>query len=457
MPIKKKTVFVCQECGYDSPKWVGRCPGCGQWNTLVEETISPQPSSGSAVHSLSMRERNKPKPLADISLADAPRFSCGSCELDRVLGGGIIPGSLILMVGDPGVGKSSLNLRVSAFAAKTHRVLYVSGEESMQQIRLRAERIGALEKELFVLSETNFENIRTSVEEMKPELLIIDSIQTIFRPDIQSAPGSVSQVRECAVELLRLAKDNAIAILIIGHVTKDGTLAGPRVLEHIVDTVLYFEGGRNCQYRILRAVKNRFGSTNEIGLFEMRDSGLIDVPDISKLFLSDNVTNPGVTVTPTVEGTRPLLVEIQALVASTPYVPPRRTSDFVDIKRLQLLLAVLEKRVNLSIGACDVYVKIAGGIKIDEPACDLALCLALASSFSNRPLKPRTAVFGEVGLSGEVRAVSSADIRINEAAKLGFTTIVLPEKNAAKIKAPAGISLIGVATVKDALKKILIK
>ncbi|WP_196604991.1 DNA repair protein RadA [Pectinatus haikarae] len=449
---KKKNVFVCQSCGYDSPKWMGKCPGCGSWNTMVEETVKTD-----VRHGLSLGLTDRPQSaqlLSDISLAKMPRFSTGSSELDRVLGGGIIPGSLVLVVGDPGVGKSSLNLQVCSCVSKSKKVLYITGEESLQQIRMRAERINALSDTMKVLSETDMERIGIHVDAEKPELLIVDSIQTIFRPDVQSAPGSVSQVRECAVELLRIAKSRGIAVFIIGHVTKDGTLAGPRVLEHIVDTVLYFEGERNAQYRILRAIKNRFGSTNELGLFEMRDTGLKDVPDASSLFLSETVLGPGIVIVPTVEGTRPLLVEIQALVAATPYIPPRRTADSVDIKRIQLLLAVLEKRINLSMGACDVYVKVAGGIKIDEPACDLALCIALASSFTNKIVKERTVVFGEVGLTGEVRAVNGADIRIKEACKLGFKNIIIPQKNISSIGHMKNVSVIGVTTVKEALKAV---
>ncbi|WP_196592703.1 DNA repair protein RadA [Pectinatus sottacetonis] len=451
MPVKKKTLFVCQECGYNAPKWMGKCPGCGAWNTMVEETAKTTAKHGLSL-GLNKGEMQKPQLLSAISLAKSPRFTTGSSELDRVLGGGIIPGSMVLMVGDPGVGKSSLNLRVCSYVSQGKKVLYITGEESLQQIRMRADRIHALSDTMMVLSETNMEYINDNVTTNKPDLLVIDSIQTIFRPDIQSAPGSVSQVRECAVELLRIAKTNGVAVFIIGHVTKDGTLAGPRVLEHIVDTVLYFEGERNAQFRILRAIKNRFGSTNEIGLFEMRDIGLIDVPDASKLFLSETILDSGIIITPTVEGTRPLLVEIQALVTATPYIPPRRTSDSVDIKKIQLLLAVLEKRVNLSMGACDVYVKIAGGIKIDEPACDLALCIALTSSFTNKIVKPKTIVFGEVGLSGEIRAVNSADIRVKEACKLGFTNVIVPQKNLMTIGKIPHVAIYGVKNIKEALK-----
>ena len=450
MAKKKKTAYVCQNCGYDTFKWMGKCPGCGEWNSLVEEIVTPPTEERRGVGTL---QSEPPQPIGSIAVEDLPRFSTGSGELDRVLGGGVIPGSMVLIVGDPGVGKSSLTLRVSADIARAgHRVLYVTGEESARQIRMRADRLQAIADELLVVSETNLDAICAHVEREQPALFIIDSIQTMYRPDIESAPGSVSQVRECAMELMRIAKNVGIAVFVIGHVTKEGSLAGPRVLEHIVDTVLYFEGERNAQFRILRAVKNRFGSTNELGLFEMRDTGLADVPDASKLFLSDREPDSGTVVVPTVEGTRPLLVEIQSLVAETPYMPPRRTADSVDVKRIQLLLAVLEKRVKLPIGACDVYVKVAGGIKIDEPAADLGLCVAMASSFANRLVRPKAIVFGEVGLSGEIRAVSQADVRLKEAAKLGFRAAVLPQKNAERLKSIKGIDLFGAATLAEALR-----
>lgn len=452
---KKKTMYVCQECGYDTPKWLGKCPGCGRWNTLVEEIIHEEKGQARGLN-LGLQESSKPCPISEVTVEELPRMTSGSQELDRVLGGGIIPGSMVLIVGDPGIGKSSLTLKVCAdVATMGKRVLYITGEESVRQVRMRADRLQAVHEGLLVVSETNLETIEQHIAALKPELLVVDSIQTIFRPDVQSAPGSVSQVRECAVEILRVAKTNGIAAFVVGHVTKDGTLAGPRVLEHIVDTVLYFEGGSNSEYRLLRAVKNRFGSTNEIGLFEMRDIGLVDVPDASRLFLSERTEEAGSIIVPTVEGTRPLLVEIQALVAQTPYVPPRRTSDSVDIKRLQLLLAVLEKRVHLSIGACDVFVKVAGGIRIDEPAADLGICVAMASSFANRMLRPQTIVFGEVGLSGEVRAVSQAEGRLREAQRLGFTSAVLPMKNYQQLQGErnlTGIKLYGAANLTDALR-----
>ena len=452
---KKKTMFVCQQCGYDAPKWLGRCPGCGQWNTMAEEVIQQEKDSRQQGLNLGLSDKSRPVPITQVRVEDLPRITSGSGELDRVLGGGIIPGSMVLIVGDPGIGKSSLNLKVCSNLAEAGKsVLYVTGEESTRQVRMRADRLNAVSEKLMIASETNLEVIEKHILDIKPSLLVIDSIQTIFRPDVQSAPGSVSQVRECAVELLRIAKTNGISVLVIGHVTKDGTLAGPRVLEHIVDTVLYFEGGSNSGYRLLRAVKNRFGSTNEIGLFEMRGIGLVDVPDASKLFLSERTEDAGSIIVPTMEGTRPLLVEVQALVAKTPYVPPHRTSDSVDLKRLQLLLAVLEKRVHLSIGACDVYVKVAGSIRIDEPAADLGICVAMASSFAGRLLRPQTIVFGEVGLAGEIRAVSQAEGRIREAARLGFSNAILPQKNLEQLKGldkELGVRLFGAVNLQDAL------
>ena len=452
---KKKTMFVCQQCGYDAPRWLGRCPGCGQWNTMAEEVIQQEKDSRQQGLNLGLSDKSRPVPITQVRVEDLPRITSGSGELDRVLGGGIIPGSMVLIVGDPGIGKSSLNLKVCSNLAEAGKsVLYVTGEESTRQVRMRADRLNAVSEKLMIASETNLEVIEKHILDIKPSLLVIDSIQTIFRPDVQSAPGSVSQVRECAVELLRIAKTNGISVLVIGHVTKDGTLAGPRVLEHIVDTVLYFEGGSNSEYRLLRAVKNRFGSTNEIGLFEMRGIGLVDVPDASKLFLSERTEDAGSIIVPTMEGTRPLLVEVQALVAKTPYVPPHRTSDSVDLKRLQLLLAVLEKRVHLSIGACDVYVKVAGSIRIDEPAADLGICVAMASSFAGRLLRPQTIVFGEVGLAGEIRAVSQAEGRIREAARLGFSNAILPQKNLEQLKGldkELGVRLFGAVNLQDAL------
>lgn len=450
MAKKKKTMYVCQECGHDSSKWYGKCPACGAWNTLKEEIVTEHDNRS---FSVGIGGKSKVESIGNVETEDLPRFSAGSKELDRVLGGGIIPASLVLIVGDPGVGKSSLTLATCAKVAREgKKVLYVTGEESARQVRMRADRLNAIADNLFVVSETNLSTIENHIENTEPKLLIIDSIQTMFRPELDSAPGSVSQVRESAVELLRIAKSKGIAVFIIGHVTKDGSLAGPRVLEHIVDTVLYFEGERHASYRTLRAVKNRFGSTNELGLFEMRETGLMDVPDASKMFLSDRQGDPGTVVIPTMEGTRPLLVELQALASQTPYVPPRRTSDAVDIKSLQLLLAVLEKRVHLPLGTCDVYVKVAGGIKIDEPAADLGICAAIASSFSGRPLRNGTIIFGEVGLSGELRAVGQMEQRVMEAKRLGFKNVVLPQKNLRDIeKTFPTMKLYGAEILREAL------
>lgn len=453
---KRKVAYVCQECGHDSLKWFGRCPGCGAWGTLAEEPLAPVPARGRSAGGLGGGQ--PPVPIAAIDTEDAPRTLTGSVELDRVLGQGIVQGSLVLIVGDPGVGKSSLTLQVCAHVARTQgKVLYVTGEESTRQVRLRADRLGALHANLFVLSETNLEAITAYALQLKPHLLVIDSIQTVYRPDIASAPGSVSQVREGAAELLRLAKTHQIATFVVGHVTKEGSLAGPRVLEHIVDTVLYFEGERNAQFRVLRAVKNRFGSTNEIGLFDMRGAGLCDVPDASKFFLSERpAAVSGSVVVPTVEGTRPLLVELQALVSSSPFVPPRRTADGVDLKRVQLLLAVLEKRVGLLLGGSDVFVKVAGGIMVDEPAIDLGLAVALASSFRDASADPLTVIFGEVGLAGEVRAVTQAEQRIREAAKMGFRRVILPAGNQKALDLGATkVELVGVDTVAAGLAAAL--
>lgn len=456
-----KTHYVCQDCGYDTSKWLGRCPGCGAWGTLTEERVSEAKDEGRRGLSLGVGSSgSKPVPIAQVETEDLPRYSGGSGELDRVLGGGIIPGSVVLIAGDPGVGKSSLTIRVCAQVARQgKKVLYVTGEESARQVKMRADRLGAIADNLYVVSETNLTTITAHIENIQPELLVIDSIQTVFMPEIASAPGSVSQVRECAVELLRIAKTAGMALFVVGHVTKEGSLAGPRVLEHIVDTVLFFEGEKNAGYRILRAVKNRFGNTNEIGLFEMRESGLVDVPDASELFLSERADDAGSVIIPTVEGTRPLLVEIQALVAKTPYVPPRRTTDAIDLKRLQLLVAVLEKRVNLPLGLCDVFVKAGGGIKIDEPAADLGLCVAMASSYAGRKPRQKMIVIGEVGLAGEVRAVSQIDNRLREASRLGFTTAVIPRKNADSLteKKPYGLKVQGVSSLREALSAALPK
>lgn len=453
---KNKTVYVCQECGHESLKWLGKCPACSAWNSMVEEVVHHETTARRGL-SLGLSSGQNPVPIGEVNVEETPRFSTGSGELNRVLGGGLLPGSLTMIVGDPGVGKSSMTIKVcSNVAAQGGKVLYVTGEESTQQIKLRADRLSAIHEHLYVLSETNLEVIEQQALKLQPSLLVIDSIQTIFQPELSSAPGSVSQVRECAVQLLKLAKSHFIATCLVGHVLKDGSLAGPRTLEHIVDTVLYFEGDRNAQYRILRAIKNRFGSTNELGLFEMRNEGLIDVPDASKIFLAERPLDvPGSIVVPTIEGTRPLLVEVQALVSSSSFMPPRRAADGVDIKRIQLLLAVLEKRMGMSIGVADVYVKVAGGINVDEPAIDLGLAVALASSFRNCQTSAGTAVFGEIGLAGEVRAVTQVEPRIREAERMGFKRMILPKGNLKGLLLKTGMKLVGVETVQEGLDAAL--
>jgi DNA repair protein RadA/Sms len=449
------TRYVCQECGYESPKWLGRCAGCGAWNTMVEEVVTPAPARLGISPGRSGGE--KPVAITAVEAGDAPRFPTGSGELDRVLGGGIVPGSFVLVGGDPGIGKSTLLLQLAARVATAYGpVLYVTGEESARQVRLRADRLGALSERLYVISETNLDLIEQHTAQLSPVLLIVDSIQTVFRPDLASAPGSVTQVREGAAQLLRLAKSRSTAVFIVGHVTKEGSLAGPRVLEHIVDTVLYFEGERHASFRVLRAVKNRFGSTNEIGLFEMRDAGLAEVANASQLFLSERPLHvAGSVVVPSMEGTRPLLVEVQALVSASTFVTPRRTADGIDQNRVQLLIAVLEKRVGLLLGNHDAYVKVAGGVRIEEPAVDLGLAVALASSFRDQPPDPHTVVIGEVGLAGEVRAVSRVEQRLREAEKMGFQRAVLPQANVRSLSLRTGMELVGVDTVMEGLEAAL--
>lgn len=453
---KAKSLFICQECGQESARWLGKCPGCGNWNTMVEEVVAPAaPARPGISPGLSLGE--KPVQISMVEAEDAPRFPTGLGELDRVLGGGIVPGSLVLVGGDPGIGKSTILLQLAAQVAETQgTVLYVSGEESARQVRLRADRLTTLSNRLYVMSETNLDIIEQQALQLKPQLLIVDSIQTVFKPELPSAPGSVTQVREGAAQLLRLAKTHGIPVFIVGHVTKEGSLAGPRVLEHIVDTVLYFEGERHASFRVLRAVKNRFGSTNEIGLFEMRDVGLVEVLNASELFLSERPLDvAGSIVVPSMEGTRPLLVEVQALVSASTFVSPRRTADGIDVNRVQLLIAVLEKRVGLLLGNHDAYVKVAGGVKISEPAVDLGLAAALASSFRDRPPDPRTVVIGEVGLAGEVRAVSRVEQRIREAEKMGFKRAVLPQGNLKNLGFKSSLELIGVETVMEGLEATL--
>ena len=445
----KKSIFFCQNCGHEEAKWLGQCPACKEWNTFVEERIDSGITKGTTVAARAVHEA-KVVPLTEVTADDDTRSETGIKELDRVLGGGIVPGSLV--GGDPGIGKSTLLLQVCQRMAQMKKILYISGEESQAQIKLRANRMGNFTSGLLLLCETNLGIIRSVIEKERPELVIIDSIQTMYSEDVTSAPGSVSQVRESTNVFMQLAKGLCIPIFIVGHVTKEGTVAGPRVLEHMVDTVLYFEGDRHASYRILRAVKNRFGSTNEIGVFEMRQSGLVEVENPSEYMLSGKPENAsGSVVACSMEGTRPILLEIQALVCRTNFGMPRRTAAGTDYNRVNLLMAVLEKRLGMSLGNCDAYVNIAGGIKMNEPAIDLGIVMALVSSYRNRPIDEKTIVFGEVGLSGEVRAVNMPEQRVAEAKKLGFETCILPEISLKMVKEIQGIRLVGVKTVNEAV------
>lgn len=450
---KNASVFFCQECGYESAKWLGQCPACHEWNTFAEEP-KVSTSRGKMASPGRRSEAKEPVSLKHIDSDSQDRISTGMAELDQVLGGGIVPGSLVLVGGDPGIGKSTLLLQVCRnLADRLEQVLYISGEESLQQIKLRAVRIGEFSDSLKLLCETNLSDIEAVVLKNRPQVVIIDSIQTMFQEEISSAPGSVSQVREATGVLMRLAKEQNIAIFIVGHVTKEGTVAGPRVLEHMVDTVLYFEGDRHASYRILRGVKNRFGSTNEIGVFEMTDIGLREVSNPSEYMLSGKPEGAsGSVVVCMMEGTRPMLLEVQALVCRTNFGLPRRTAAGMDYNRLNLLMAVLEKRLNLPLSSYDAYVNIAGGVRLSEPALDLGLVLAIISSYRDVPIPDKTLVFGEVGLSGEVRAVGMAQQRVQEAKRLGFDRIILPKSSLSQLKSITGIRLEGVSTVRDAME-----
>ncbi|MEQ6376589.1 DNA repair protein RadA [Bacillaceae bacterium S4-13-56] len=454
---KVKTKYVCQECGYESPKWMGKCPGCHEWNTLVEETFITK-SSGRRPTTFQVNDSTrKPEKISAIQSSQEPRVTTYMKEFNRVLGGGIVPGSLVLVGGDPGIGKSTLLLQISAqLSTKGLRVLYISGEESAKQTKLRADRLEIAGDELYVLSETNLELIGQTIDQLSPSFVVIDSIQTIYRDEIASAPGSVSQVRECTSEIMRIAKSKGIAIFIVGHVTKEGSIAGPRLLEHMVDSVLYFEGERHHTFRILRSVKNRFGSTNEMGIFEMKEEGLVEVANPSEIFLEERSRGAsGSTIVASMEGTRPVLVEIQALISPTAFGNPRRMATGLDHNRVPLLMAVLEKRVGLLLQNQDAYVKVAGGVKLDEPAIDLAVAVSIASSFRDQPSNPEDVFIGEVGLTGEIRRVARIEQRVKEAAKLGFKRVILPSKNIGGWTVPEGIEIIGVDTVKEALKEAL--
>ena len=447
---KSRTLYYCRECGYESPKWMGQCPGCKEWNTFSEEpVVKKTASSGRNKAAAHIQE---PKSLSEVKTDEDERMPTGIREFDRVLGGGMVVGSLVLVGGDPGIGKSTLLLQMCRdMSAKQHKILYVSGEESLRQIKMRAERLGVFSDSLRLLSETNLESIENAIEAMKPGIVVIDSIQTMYREDIAASPGSVSQVRETTGTLLRIAKGMGITVFIVGHVTKEGVVAGPRVLEHMVDTVLYFEGENNAAYRILRSVKNRFGSTNEIGVFEMRGDGLREVPNPSEFMLQGKPEGePGSVVAASLEGTRPILIEVQALICQTNFNMPRRTAAGTDYNRVNLLMAVLEKRAGIMLAGCDAYINVAGGMRVNEPALDLGIVLAILSSYRNRPVDSGTIVFGEVGLTGEVRAVNMAESRVAEAARMGYTACILPESSRENIRNPK-LRLIGVRNVRELL------
>ena len=454
MAKAKKSIFFCQNCGHEESKWLGQCPSCKEWNTFVEEILNTGITKGVTVASKTVREAQV-VPLSKVSADDDTRMEVGIKELDRVLGGGIVPGSLVLVGGDPGIGKSTLLLQVCQRVAMEKRVLYISGEESSTQIKIRANRMGRFTEQVLLFCETNLSEIQMVIEKEHPDLVVIDSIQTMYSEGVSSAPGSVSQVREATNIFMHLAKGLCIPIFIVGHVTKEGTVAGPRVLEHMVDTVLYFEGDRHASYRILRAVKNRFGSTNEIGVFEMKQNGLSEVANPSEYMLSGKPENAsGSVVACSMEGTRPILIEIQALVCQSNFGMPRRTAAGTDYNRVNLLMAVLEKKIGLAMSNYDAYVNIAGGIKMNEPAIDLGIVMALVSSYKNRVIHEKMIVFGEVGLSGEVRAVSMPEQRVAEAKKLGFDTCVLPAVSMEMVKNIQGIRLIGVKDISEAIQLV---
>ncbi|VTS24597.1 DNA repair protein RadA [Streptococcus pseudoporcinus] len=452
---KKKATFVCQECGYHSPKYLGRCPNCSAWSSFVEE-VEVQELKNARVSLTG--EKSRPVKLKDVDNLNYSRTQTNMDEFNRVLGGGVVPGSLILIGGDPGIGKSTLLLQVSTQLANKGTVLYVSGEESAEQIKLRSERLGEIDNEFYLYAETNMQEIRIEIEKIQPDFLIIDPIQTIMSPDSSGVQGSVSQVREVTAELMQLAKTNNIATFIVGHVTKEGTIAGPRMLEHMVDTVLYFEGERHHTFRILRAVKNRFGSTNEIGIFEMQSGGLVEVTNPSQVFLEERLDGAtGSAIVVTMEGSRPILAEVQSLVTPTVFGNARRTTTGLDFNRVSLIMAVLEKRCGLLLQNQDAYLKAAGGVKLDEPAIDLAVAVAIASSYKELPTNPQEAFLGEIGLTGEIRRVTRIEQRINEAAKLGFTKIYAPKNALQGLDIPQNIEVVGVSTVGEVLKAVFTK
>lgn len=457
--MRAKTIFYCTECGNETPKWVGKCPACGSWNTMVEQPQeakkkgSPVAAQGISVRGSSV---SRPKSLAEVETTDELRFPTGLSELDRVLGGGAVQGSLVLVGGAPGIGKSTLMLQICDNLCRFSKVLYVSGEESERQIKLRAERLGVRSESLYLLAETSLENILESVHELKPDVLIVDSIQTMYDEEQTTSPGSVGQVKCCTMSLMQLAKGEGITVFVIGHVNKEGSIAGPKVLEHMVDCVLYFEGEPHMSYRILRAAKNRFGATNEIGVFEMADSGLVEVPNPSETLLSGRPKDtPGTCVTCVMEGNRPVLAEIQALLAPTSFGNPRRTSNGFDYNRAMLLLAVLEKRGGLIVSSCDAYMNVIGGLYLDEPAADLAAIISIASSFRDKPVPGELTAIGEVGLTGELRSVSALGQRLSEVRRLGFKRCLIPAQNSMKLVEPEGLQLVRVRNIREALSAVL--
>ena len=451
---KIKSVYICSECGYESPKWYGKCPGCNQWNTMNEEikdTSKSVPKAKSTVFS----SHTKPMTISSVTSEDEERFDTGLKELNRVLGGGIVKGSLVLLGGDPGIGKSTILMQICQHLGDSLKILYVSGEESKRQLKLRADRINVNSSNLFVMTETNIEIVANEIQSFQPDLVMIDSIQTMNLTELSSSPGSITQIRECTNLLMRTAKDLDVPIIVVGHVNKEGSIAGPKVLEHIVDTVLYFEGDKQMSCRILRAVKNRFGSTNEIGVFEMSDKGLIEVENPSKMLLSGRPLNvSGTCVTCTLEGSRPILAEIQGLATQTGYGNPRRMSTGFDYNRMSLILAVLEKRAGYYCSNFDVYVNIVGGLRIDEPAIDLAVAMSIISSLKDTPISATAIAFGEIGLAGEIRSVSQAQMRVNEAERLGFTRIILPSHNLKGLTSE-NAELIGVKNIREAFEAMI--
>ena len=449
--MKRKTIFLCSDCGYEAVKWSGQCPSCGAWNTLEEMAAPTAPKAHSGMGTAFTR--SAPQKVSEVGGADELRLSTGISEFDRVLGGGAVAGSLILVGGEPGIGKSTLLLQACRNICAGERVLYVSGEESARQLKLRAQRVEALSDNLYIHAETDMDEVINAALKLKPTLMVIDSIQTIYRTSVESSPGSVSQIRDCTMALMQLAKSEGITIMVVGHVTKDGAIAGPKVLEHMVDCVLYFEGDRHMTYRILRAAKNRFGATNEIGVFEMMDTGLREVENPSEMLLSGRPADAsGTCVTCVMEGARPVLAEVQALLAPCSGARPLRSSNGFDYNRAAMLLAVLEKRGNLKVSQCDAYLNIIGGLTLDEPAADLAAVVAIASSYLDKPVPSTMTAIGEVGLSGEIRSITHMEQRLSEVKRLGFTQCMIPAHRAKDLKAPAGLELLPVANISRALR-----